>query len=134
MTLMNWYKTRWKLKGRKWNLLLIEFVNARNEWKMQIKTQLKPIIWYTSWYFSRGGGDIKKIPLFTPLIRFVLKHVASVKISNLEKKRVFILLVTNQTHFHRLFELKSMGWNHFSFLHNRLDIHHYQRVQTQSRF
>jgi len=23
------------------------------------QTQLKPIIWYTSWYFSRGGG--KKI-------------------------------------------------------------------------
>ena len=20
------------------------------------QTQLKPIIWYTSWYFSRGGG------------------------------------------------------------------------------
>ena len=42
------------------------------------QTQLKPIIWYTSWYFSRGGGEIlgggKKIKknypppsLFTPL-------------------------------------------------------------------
>ena len=38
------------------------------------QTQLKPIIWYTSWYFSRGGGGKKIYPplpresLFTPLL------------------------------------------------------------------
>ena len=51
------YKTSWKLKGMKWSLYSMEFVNARKENANQ--TQLKPIFWYTSWYFSRGGG--KKI-------------------------------------------------------------------------
>ena len=37
------------------------------------QTQLKPIIWYTSWYFSRGGGEKilggeKKFPPYKILI------------------------------------------------------------------
>ena len=33
------------------------------------QTQLKPIIWYTSWYFSRGGGILHPLieSLSTPL-------------------------------------------------------------------
>ena len=26
------------------------------------QTQVKPIIWYTSWYFSKGGGVKKSAP------------------------------------------------------------------------
>ena len=46
----------WVCKSQKW----VENAN---------QTQLKPIIWYTSWYFSKGG--VKKFPggvkiFFTP--------------------------------------------------------------------
>ena len=51
------YKTRWKLKlvGNELPLFdgVCKWVENANQ------TQLKPMIWYTSWYFSRGGGGKK---------------------------------------------------------------------------
>ena len=36
---------------------LLDWVCKSQKWVENAKqTQLKPIIWYTSWYFSRGGG------------------------------------------------------------------------------
>jgi len=53
------YKTRWKLKGKKWSLYLTEFVNAKNEWKIQIKPKPTQLIDIHYDIFP-GGGGIKK--------------------------------------------------------------------------
>jgi len=63
------YQTRWKLKGRKWSLYLMEFVNARNEWKMQIKPTKTNNLIYIMIFFWGGGGKRKsraKLKKFIP--------------------------------------------------------------------
>ena len=46
----------WKLKVRKWSHYYMEFGNARNEWKMQ----LKPIIWYIREITQKKWGNRPK--------------------------------------------------------------------------
>ena len=62
----SWKVCNWVCKSQKW----VENAN---------QPQLKPIIWYTSWYFSRGGGKKKirraslaNIKIFTPPYRILI--------------------------------------------------------------
>jgi len=56
------YKTRWKLKLVGNELLLFDGVCKCQKWVENAnQTQLKPMIWYTSWYFSRGVGGKKTL-------------------------------------------------------------------------
>ena len=50
---------------------LLDWVSKSQKWVENAnQTQLKPIIWYTSWYFSRGGvKNFTPPPLQNPYLR-----------------------------------------------------------------
>ena len=67
MTIMKGIK-----QGERWKVCimkpLLDWVCKSQNWVENAdQTQLKPIIWYTSWYFSRGGKkNFAKLTIFPP--------------------------------------------------------------------